>query len=207
MVSIFLRKAPNPNLQPAKYSLSPLLDLMEDSETVVLRCCTLWWQHIWVDASGRPVPFSAMVMTFSSEATTWCYDDFILLDTSACSRNVLFAYTSFNPAAFPITNILDVSYCTTPPGRHVIIDFVPYQMNSRAPDSCSFLWFGSEVDIVLVSISKMNHENKRVSVTTHQKRLTGVRDFQCQWNIILFHNHMWQDVLPEGLGIIACYLC
>ena len=54
-------------------------------------------------------------------------DDFILLDNSACSRNVLFALTSFNPAAFPITNNLVLSYCITPPGRHVLLDFVPYQ--------------------------------------------------------------------------------
>ena len=58
----------------------------------------------------------------------WSFDDFILLDTSACSRNVLFAFTSFSPAAFPITNNLDVSI--TPPGRHVLLDFVPYQINS-----------------------------------------------------------------------------
>ncbi len=105
-------------------------------------------------------PFSTMVMTVSSAAMTWRFDDFILLDTSACSRNVLFAFTSFNPAAFPITNNLDVSYCITPPGRHVLLDFVPYQINSRAPDGGSFLWFGSKVDIVLVSISKMNQENE-----------------------------------------------
>ena len=100
-----------------------------------------------------------MVMTFSSAAMTWSFDGFILLDISACSRNVLFAFTSFNPAAFQITNNRDVSYCITPPGRHVFLDFVPYQINSRAPDGCSFLWFGSEVDIVRVSISNMNQEN------------------------------------------------
>ena len=42
----------------------------------------------------------------------------------------------------------------------MLLDFVPYQINSRAPDGGSFLWFGSEVDIVLVSISKMNQENE-----------------------------------------------
>ena len=136
----------------------------------------------------------------------WCFDDFILMDTSPCSRNVLFASTSFNPAAFAITNNLDVSYCIVPPGRHVLLDFAPYQINSRAPEDCSFLWFGPEVDIVLVSISKMNQENKRVSVITHQYCFTGVWDFQCQWNM-LFHNHAWKDIHPEGLGTIACYLC
>ena len=54
----------------------------------------------------------------------------------------LFAFTSLNTAAFPITNNLVVSYCITPPGRHVLIDFVHYQINSRAPEGCSFLWFG-----------------------------------------------------------------
>ena len=183
----------------------PLLDLLEDSDAVVLRCGTFCWQHVGVDGFFPVVtrswkrwylmvsrwslsfPFSTMVMTFSSAAMTWCFDEFILLDTSACSRNVLFAFTSFNPAAFPITNNLDVSYCITPPGRHVLPDFVPYQVNSRASDGCSFLWFGSEVDIVLVSISKMNQENKRVSVITHQQYcFTGVWDFQCQWNMLYF---------------------
>ena len=42
----------------------------------------------------------------------------------------------------------------------MLLDLVPYQINSRAPDGCSFLWFGSEVDIVLVSTSNMNHENE-----------------------------------------------
>ena len=27
----------------------PLLDLIEDPEAMVLRCCTLWWQHVGVD--------------------------------------------------------------------------------------------------------------------------------------------------------------
>ena len=72
-------------------------------------------------------PFSTMVRTFSSAAMTWRFDDFILLDNSACSRNVLFAFTSFNPAAFPITNNLVLSYCITPPGRLVLLDFVTYQ--------------------------------------------------------------------------------
>ena len=52
LVSIFLHKAPNPNPQPAKYSL-PLLDLIEDSDAVVFRCCTLWWQHVGVDGLFR----------------------------------------------------------------------------------------------------------------------------------------------------------
>ena len=157
---------------------------------MVFRCCTLCWQHVGVDGlfSGRDqllealvsrwslcFPFSMMVMTFSSAAMTWSFDGFILLDISACSRNVLFAFTSFNPAAFQITNNRDVSYCITPPRRHVFLDFVPYQINSRAPDGCSFLWFGPEVDIVLVSISNMNQENKRVSAITHQQYcFTGV---------------------------------
>ena len=41
------------------------------------------------------LPFSMMVMT-SSAAMTWCFDDFTLLDTSACSRNVFLAFTRFN---------------------------------------------------------------------------------------------------------------
>ena len=105
---------------------------------------------------------------YSSAAMIWCFDDFTLLYTSACSRNVLFAFKSFNPAAFPITNNLDVSYYVTSSGRNVLLGFVPYQINSPALQRCSFLWFGSEVDIMLVSISKMNQENKRVSVITHQ---------------------------------------
>ncbi len=56
----------------------------------------------------------------------------------------------------------------------MLLDFVPYQINSRAPEGLSSLWFGSEVDIVLVSISKMNQENKPVSVITHQHFFTGV---------------------------------
>ena len=56
----------------------------------------------------------------------------------------------------------------------MLLDFVPYQINSRAPEGLSFLWFGSEVDIVLVSISKLNQGNKRVIVITHQYCLTGV---------------------------------
>ena len=98
---------------------------------------------------------------------TWSFDGFTLLDISACSRNILFAFTSFIPAAFQITNNRDVSYCITPPGRHVFLDFVPYQINSRAPDGCSCLWIVSEVDSVLVSISNMNQENKRASVIAH----------------------------------------
>ena len=49
----------------------------------------------------------------------------------------------------------------------MFLDFVPYQINSRAPDGCSCLWFVSEVDSVLVSISNMNQENKRASVIAH----------------------------------------
>ena len=56
------------------------------------------------------------------------------MDTSAYGHfnlfNVLFAFTSFNPDAFAITNNLDVSYCIFLPGRHVLLDFVPYQVNS-----------------------------------------------------------------------------
>ena len=123
-------------------------------------------------------PFRTMVMTFSSASMTWCFDNFILMDTSAYGHfslfNVLFAFTSFNTAAFAITNNLDVSYCIFLPGRHVLLDFVPYQVNSRAPEGWSFLWFRSEVNIVLVLISKMNQGNTRVSVITHQYCFTGV---------------------------------
>ena len=154
---------------------------------MVLRCCTLWWKQVGVDGlfSGRDQLLEAVIsdgvkvvtllsFQYSSAAMTWCFDDFTLLDTSACSRNVLFAFTSFNPAVFPITDNLDVSYWVTPLGRHLLLDFVPYQINSHAPEGCSFLWFGSEVDIMLVSISKMKQENKRVSVITHQYCFTGV---------------------------------
>ena len=166
------------------------------------------WKHWYLMVSRWSLcfPFSTMFMTFSSAEMTWSFDDFILLDTSACSRKVLFTFTSFNPAAFPITNNLDVNYCITPPGRQMLLDFVPYQINSRAPDGCSFLWFGSEVDIVRVSISKMNQENKRVSVITHQLYcFTGVWDFHCHWNMLF----IWQPhvAFQEGLGTIACYLC
>ena len=41
----------------------------------------------------------------------------------------------------------------------VLPEFVPYRTNSNAPDGSSFLWLGSEVDVVLVSINQMNHEN------------------------------------------------
>ena len=143
------------------------------------------WKHWYIMVSRWSLcfPFSTIVMTFSSSTMNWSFDDFILLDTLACSRNVLFVFTSFSPAAFPITNNLDVSI--TPPGRHVLLDFVRYEVNSHAPDGCSFLCFESEVDIMLVSICKMNQEN----VITHQKYcFTGVWDFHCQWNM-LFHNH------------------
>ena len=139
---------------------------------VVISSWKRW--YLMVSRWSLCFPFSAMVMTFSSAAITWCFDDLILLDISACSRNVLFAFTTFNPAAFPITNNLDVSNCITPPGRHVLLDFVPYQIISRAHDGCSCLWFGFGLDIVLVSISQMIQENKRASIITHQYCFTSV---------------------------------
>ncbi len=41
----------------------PLLDLMEDSDAVVLRCCTRWWQHAGVDGlfSGRDQLLEALI--------------------------------------------------------------------------------------------------------------------------------------------------
>ncbi len=78
------------------------MDLIEDSEAVVLRCCTLWWQHVGVDGifSGCDQLLEALVSHVGKVVTLLSFqydghdllvsgndlvfDDFTLLDTSAC---------------------------------------------------------------------------------------------------------------------------
>ena len=88
----------------------------------------------------------------------------------------------------------------------MLLDFVPYQINSRAPDGCSVLWFGSEVDIVLVSTSNMNQDNEG-SVPSPTNTASQVSETFIANGICYLSNHAWQDVLPEGQGTVACYLC
>ena len=45
----------------------PLLDLMEDSDAVVLRCCTLWWQH-----AGEDGVFPRSWSAPGSADISWC---------------------------------------------------------------------------------------------------------------------------------------
>ena len=59
----------------------------------------------------------------------------------------------------------------------VLPEFVPYnRTQSNAPESSSFLWFGSKVNVVLVSISNINQENTQVSVITHQYTASHVSE-------------------------------
>ena len=71
------------------------------------RVVTSSWKrwYLMVSRWSFSFPFSTLVVAFSPAAITWCFDEFTLLNTS---RKVSFSLTSFNPAAFPIPNSLDV---------------------------------------------------------------------------------------------------
>ena len=86
----------------------------------------------------------------------------------------------------------------------MLLDFVPYQINSSASDGCSFLWFGSEVHIVLVSTNNMNQENEgsvpSPTSTASQVSETFIADGICYFTTM--RGKMFSKKAKEPLVVI-----